>query len=166
MPLFRSERMFTPLLPTDTTLGGTSQVNSINANYVVAGSGSIAASTALTASEAACVDETTRGDQPIEACNRNIILATSGITRTRRAGLWLQRAHVWSLDVEGTVVSTQTYGTLITDEEPDLQGSSQALDVNKQRDFCWCCEYKSGGWHCSNGRLRLCFCRMERWYKS
>jgi hypothetical protein len=120
----------TPLLPTDTTLGGTSQVNSINANYVVAGSGSIAASTTLTAAEAACVDETTRGDQPIEACNRNIILATSGIARTRRAGLWLQRAHVWSLDVEGTVVNTQTYGTLITDEEPDLQGSSQALGVN------------------------------------
>ena len=120
----------TPLLPIDTTLGGTSQVNSINANYVVAGSGSIAATTGLTVSQAACVDETTRGDQPIEACNRNIILVTSGGTRTRRAGLWLQRAHVWSLDVEGTVVNTTSYGTLITDEEPDLQGSSQALDVN------------------------------------
>jgi hypothetical protein len=120
----------TSLLPIDMTLGGTSQVNSINANYVVAGSGSIAASSALTTSEAACVDETTRGDQPLEACNRNIILVTSGGTRTRRAGLWLQRAHLWSLDVEGTVVNTTTYGTLITDEEPDSQGSSQALDVN------------------------------------
>ncbi|MFT4732376.1 MAG: hypothetical protein ACI89W_001401 [Gammaproteobacteria bacterium] len=120
----------TPLLPIDTTLGGTSQVNSINANYVVAGSGSIAASSELTVSQAVCVDETTRGDQPIEACNRNIILVTSGGTRTRRAGLWLQRAHVWSLDVDGNVVNTITYGTLITDEEPDSQGSSQALDVN------------------------------------
>jgi hypothetical protein len=120
----------TPLLPIDTTLGGTSQVNSINANYVVAGSGSIAASSELLTAEAACVDETTRGDQPIEACNRNIILATSGGNRTRRTGLWLQRAHVWSLDVEGTVVNTTSYGTLIKDGEPDSQGSSQALDVN------------------------------------
>jgi hypothetical protein len=118
------------LLPIDTTLGGTSQVNSINANYVVAGSGSVAASSQLLTAQAACVDETTRGDQPIEACNRNIILVTAGENRSRRTGVWLQRAHIWSLDVGGAVVDTKSYGTLITDEETDLQGSSQALDVN------------------------------------
>jgi len=120
----------TPLLPIDTTLGGTSQVNSINANYVVAGSGSIEATSTLTTAVDVCADEETRGDQPIEACYRNTILVASNGAVTRRTGLWLQRAHIWSLDVEGTVVNTVTYGTLITDEETELQGSSQAIDVN------------------------------------
>jgi hypothetical protein len=120
----------TPLLPIDTTLGGTSLVNGINVNYVVAGSGSIEATSALTSALANCADDEIRGDQPIEACLRSIITITNNGTLTRRSDLWLQRAHLWSLDVAGTVTNTRTFGTLVTDEEPALQGSSQALDVN------------------------------------
>lgn len=120
----------TPLLAIDTTLGGTSQVNRINANYVAAGSGSVEATSALTTGLANCDDDEIRGDQPIEACLRSIITVTSNGALTRRSDLWLQRAHLWSMDVEGTVTDTRTFGTLVTDEELALQGSSQALDVN------------------------------------
>lgn len=121
-----------PLLPTDTTLGGISQVNSINGNYLAAGSGSVEpTTTTITAIENCGVDET-RGDQPIEACYRNILIFGQGTsTASRRTGIWSQRATLWSLDVEGNVVDTTTFDTLVTDEEElAAQGSSQALDVN------------------------------------
>lgn len=121
-----------PLLPLDVTLGGTSLVNAINDNFVAVGSGSILPSTALTTGIENCADEEIRGDQPIEACYRKIIIVSSGTSVTRRSGLWLQRAHLWTLDTDGTVIDTTTYGTLVTDEEdtPTSQGSSQILDIN------------------------------------
>lgn len=121
----------TPLMPTNLDLGGTSQVNSINENFVVAGSGSIAATTSLEAGITNCADPDIRGDQPEEACLRSVIIVTSGATTARRQGLWLQRAHLWTVDVEGTVIDTTVYPTLVTDEEElTSQGSSQALDIN------------------------------------
>ncbi len=121
-----------PLLPMDTTLGGISQVNSINSNYLAAGIGSIAPTATTTAAIENCAVDETRGDQPIEACYRNILIFGQGTsTASRRTGVWLQRATLWSLDVEGQVVDTTTFDTLVTDEEElALQGSSQALDVN------------------------------------
>jgi hypothetical protein len=122
----------TELLPLDLTLGGTSLVNSINDNFVAVGSGSTLASSTLTTGIENCNDEEVRGDQPIEACFRKIITVSTGTSVTRRSGLWLQRAHLWTLDVEGSVIDTETYGTLVTDEEdsPTSQGSSQILDIN------------------------------------
>ncbi len=121
-----------PLLPADTTLGGISQVSSINGNYLAAGSGSIAPNATTTAAKENCDAEESRGDQPIEACYRNILILGQGTTSaSRRTGLWAQRATLWSLDVEGNVVDTTTFDTLVTDEdELALQGSSQAIDVN------------------------------------
>jgi hypothetical protein len=121
-----------PLLPTDTTLGGISQVNSINANYLAAGSGSVAPSATTTTGIENCGVDETRGDQPIEACYRTILIFGQGTsTASRRTGVWSQRATLWSLDVEGNVVDTTTFDTLVTDEEElAAQGSSQALDVN------------------------------------
>jgi hypothetical protein len=121
-----------PLLPADTTLGGISQVNSINGNYLAAGSGSIAPSIVTTAAIENCDATETRGDIPIEACYRNIIILNQGTPdAARRTGLWSQRATLWSLDVEGNVVDTTTFDTLVTDEdELAAQGSSQALDAN------------------------------------
>lgn len=120
----------TPLLATDLTLGGTSVVNAINANFVAVGSGSIAPTTALTAGLENCADDDVRADQPIEACHRRIITVTSGSSTGRRSGLWLQRAHLWTVDSEGAVTDTTVYGTLVADEEPASSGSSQALDIN------------------------------------
>ncbi|MGJ8674802.1 MAG: DUF3466 family protein [Pseudoalteromonas sp.] len=121
-----------PLLPIDTTLGGISQVNSINGNYLVAGSGSVAPSVTTTTAIENCEVDETRGDQPIEACYRTILISGQGTsTASRRTGIWSQRATLWSLDVEGNVVDTTTFDTLVTDEEElAAQGSSQALDVN------------------------------------
>jgi len=121
-----------PLLPTDTTLGGISQVNSINGNYLAAGSGSVATSATATAAIENCAVDETRGDQPIEACYRDILIFGEGSpSASRKNGVWFQRATLWSMDVEGNVVDTTTFDTLVTDEvELDAQGSSQALDVN------------------------------------
>jgi hypothetical protein len=120
------------LVPADTTLGGSSQVNSINQNYVVAGVGSVAPSDALVLANANCLDEETRGDQPVEVCQTRLRTSTSGNgTVSRRSGLWTERATLWSLDVEGNIVDTTVYGTLVTDEEEIANaGTSQALDVN------------------------------------
>jgi hypothetical protein len=120
------------LVPTDTTLGGSSQVNSINQNFVVAGVGSVAPSETLVLANANCLDEDTRGDQPLEVCQAR--LRTSSSTSggvIRRSGLWTERAMLWSLDVEGNILDTTVYGTLVTDEEELASaGTSQALDVN------------------------------------
>lgn len=120
------------LVPADTTLGGSSLVNSINQNYVVAGVGSVAPSDALVLANANCLDEETRGDQPVEVCQARLRTSTSGTgTVSRRSGLWTERATLWSLDVEGNIIDTTVYGTLVTDEEEIANaGTSQALDVN------------------------------------
>lgn len=121
-----------PLLPTDTTLGGISQVNGINGNFLAAGSGSVAPSATTAAAIENCDVDETRGDQPIEACYRSILISGQGTSNaSRRTGVWFQRAMLWSMDAEGNVVDTTTFDTLVTDEEElSAQGSSQALDVN------------------------------------
>jgi hypothetical protein len=118
------------LTPIDVTLGGTSNVNAINDNYIAVGIGSIAGTALLTDGIAACADLELRGDQPEKACERSIKTTISGSNVIRRTGLWVQRAHVWSMDIDGNVVDTQTYGTLLTEEEQALSGTSRAADIN------------------------------------
>ncbi len=120
----------TPLLPIEVTLGGSSTTSRINNNYVVAGTGSFSGSVSLTQGIENCADAEVRGDQPIEACHRSIYSVASGGNIVRRTGLWLQRAHVWSLDVQGNVLGTTAYGTLLTGEDQELLGTSQAIDIN------------------------------------
>lgn len=114
------------LPPVEVSLGGSSIVSKINDNFAVAGSGSFSASAAVTVGLETCADPVTRGDQPEEACKRSFLTGQSG----RRSGLWVQRAHIWSLDVDGNILDTSTYGTLLTEEGQELSGISQALDIN------------------------------------
>lgn len=121
------------LAPTDTTLGGISEAFAVNSNLQVAGYGTVSflqestdSVTALPERIAACDDEETRGDIPLEICYRNI--------RSNNSYFLYQSqmlAHIWQLDANGNVLSTTTYPLVFTPEEDDiLHYFTYAYDIN------------------------------------
>lgn len=124
------------LAPVDTTLNGISEAFAVNQNLQVAGYGtssflqstSVSGYTTVAEKIAACDDDETRGDIPLEICYRNIRLQ-SGLN-----GYYLQStmlAHVWQLDASGNVISTTTYPLVFTPAEDDeLHYFTRAFDIN------------------------------------
>jgi len=114
-----------PLMPSDTTLGGISQANAINGNLQVAGYASIATSESILSSKATCDDPDTRGDIAIEACYYSIINSMTASTT--------RRATIWQLDNAGNTISMQSYGlTFEPDTDETIVFSSEAFDINDE----------------------------------
>ncbi|MFT7089071.1 MAG: hypothetical protein ACJAU4_000870 [Glaciecola sp.] len=122
----------TELVPEDTTAGGVSSAVAINANLQVAGATGIGASEGLTLAIESCVNEETRGDQPIEACLYTLRL-TDQTGSDRFSSSTIQRAAVWQMDANGELLTTTIYGLVF---EPDdittavLSTSANAINDN------------------------------------
>lgn len=125
----------TGLVPQNTLVGGNSTASSINSNLQVAGSMSVGAIEVFETAVANCNDDDVRGDLPVESCLRGLLFTQSNGGTSRRAGLWINRAAIWDLDAEGTVVNETVYGLtfdLNEEQQADSSFASQAVDINNQ----------------------------------
>ncbi len=113
-----------PLPPTNTLLGGKSHAYAINQNLQVAGYGSVSFPASVQASIDTCDDEETRGDRPLEVC---YFAVRSGSGFNSAVNL----PHIWQLDANGDVISTETFPLLFEPEEDDDTGYyARAYDIN------------------------------------
>ncbi len=125
----------TPLVPSETTAGGFSVADAINANLQVAGASSVAVSDNITSAITACEDEETRGDRPLKACIYSTFTASITDRFGNRSNTFLpqvtRRATIWQLDAQGDVIDSEIYG-LTFEPDADLSQifSNRAVDIN------------------------------------
>ncbi|WP_394220256.1 DUF3466 family protein [Alteromonas gracilis] len=137
----------TKVLPAiDTTAGGFSSARAINANLQVAGFSTVSFQSDITDSVEACADDEERADIPEGRCLFAIYNGAFNVPRISRAFInsstdFLPRfvlfsevnATVWQLDVNGDVISTDTYPLLFEPAEDDVQHYyTYAYDINSQ----------------------------------
>lgn len=116
----------TRLAPENTLLGGLSHAYAVNQNLQVAGYGSVEFFETVQEQIDNCIDDETRGDQPVEFCLRRV-------KATRNFQFPIMNTHIWQLDASGEVISTQTFPLLFEPEEDDDTGYyTRAFDINAQ----------------------------------
>jgi hypothetical protein len=119
----------TELAPEDTTSGGLSSANAINANLQVAGSVSVGLIDNLSEAAEACLDDDQRLDEPVEACLYRVRLPQNGSDSFKIFSH--RRATIWQADANGNVISQVKYGLLFEPTGEETAGlSSEALDIN------------------------------------
>lgn len=91
------------LMPDNDTLGGVSEANAVNANRQVVGHQTIAISNQFQVLIDNCNDETERGDQPLEACYRNIVRNNALATANFR------QAVKWDVDSSGQIIGQESF---------------------------------------------------------
>ena len=123
----------TELVPENVVLGGNTRVAAISDSLQVVGTTSVNTTEAFDSAIENCDDDDVRGDIPIESCYRSLLFSTSVNSLTRNSNRWVTRANVWTLDSQGSVVDSITYG-LTFDLDDDLQKNtsyfSTALGIN------------------------------------
>ncbi len=91
------------LTPAESALGGISEANGVNSNRHVVGHQTIAISNQFQVLIDDCNDETVRGDQPIEACYRNIARNNALATTNFR------QAVKWEVDSSGQIINQESF---------------------------------------------------------
>lgn len=91
------------LTPAEATLGGVSEANGVNSNRHVVGHQTIAISNQFQVLIDDCNDETVRGDQPLEACYRNIARNNALATTNFR------QAVKWEVDSSGQIIDQESF---------------------------------------------------------
>ncbi|MBE1288249.1 MAG: DUF3466 family protein [Alteromonadaceae bacterium] len=91
------------LTPAEATLGGVSEANGVNSNRHVVGHQTIAISNQFQVLIDDCNDETARGDQPLEACYRNIARNNALATTNFR------QAVKWEVDSSGQIIYQESF---------------------------------------------------------
>ncbi|MBN7820556.1 DUF3466 family protein [Bowmanella yangjiangensis] len=115
-----------PLLPADVTLGGYSEARGISDNLWVAGVSSIDKRESLDTAIENCNDDEKRGDHPIEWCLTSARPALATVD-----SYYKNRATLWKIDNQGTVLDTKTFDLPFTPKEDDTNFySNRAMDVN------------------------------------
>ena len=134
------------LPPVDDTLGGFASARAINNNLQVAGFSTVSFQTSVDEARERCDDDEERGDISIGRCLFNLYTGdftapriTSPFINTQVAtapafvNLSEVNATIWQLNVNGDVISTQTYPLL---EEPAEDNTfylyTYAFDINNQ----------------------------------
>ncbi len=121
----------TQLEPELTEFGALSRAESINQNLQVAGITTIGLGAEAQAFVDACIDEDTRGDRPLEACLAGLRSHDSTQTDDGFANRVQQRAAVWQLANDGSVIDKTIYGLAF---EPSADSetvfASRAFDIN------------------------------------
>lgn len=130
----------------DDTLGGFSQARAINTNLQIAGFSTVSFNESLTTAIETCEDGETLGDVPENYCkfliyNSEFILpeisdffvsnaSTSAFDYIYASEI---NATIWQVDVNGDVISTESYPLLFTPEEDSvIHYYTYALDINDQ----------------------------------
>lgn len=128
----------------DDTLGGFSAARAINASLQIAGFSTVSFNESLTTAIETCEDDETLGDIPENYCkyliyNSEFILpeisdffvsnaATSAFDYIYASEV---NATIWQIDVNGDVISTESYPLLFTPEEDNtIHFYTYALDIN------------------------------------
>lgn len=91
------------LTPAEAALGGISEANGVNSNRHVVGHQTIAISNQFQVLIDDCNDETVRGDQPLEACYRNITRNNALATTNFR------QAVKWEVDSSGQIINQESF---------------------------------------------------------
>ncbi|UTP72113.1 DUF3466 family protein [Alteromonas sp. LMIT006] len=91
------------LTPAEAALGGVSEANGVNSNRHVVGHQTIAISNQFQVLIDDCNDETVRGDQPLEACYRNIARNNALATTNFR------QAVKWEVDSSGQIIDQESF---------------------------------------------------------
>ena len=132
------------LPPVDTTLGGFASARAINDNLQVAGFSTVSFADSVAEAAVACSDEESRGDVPESRCLYGLYLGDFTVPRVdtffrnnaNMPSFVLAsevNATIWQLDVNGDVISTETYPLLFTPEEDDASHYfTYAYDINSQ----------------------------------
>ncbi|WP_334020675.1 DUF3466 family protein [Alteromonas sp. S015] len=130
----------------DTTAGGFSSARSINANLQVAGFSTVSFREEVTELVEACADDEQRADIPEGRCLFSIYSGDFAVPRISSGFINSSadflptfvllsevNATIWQLDVNGDVISTDTYPLLFEPEEDDEQHYyTYAYDINSQ----------------------------------
>jgi len=130
----------------DDTLGGFSSARAVNQNLQVAGFSTVSFLDTVDEAVETCEDDETRGDLPEGRCYFSIYGGEFNVPRISSyfvtnstsflSGFILSsevNATIWQLDVNGDVISTDTFPLLFTPEEDDTSHYfSYAYDINEQ----------------------------------
>ncbi|WP_338454176.1 DUF3466 family protein [uncultured Alteromonas sp.] len=132
--------------PVDDTLGGFASARAVNQNLQVAGFSSVSFLDTVDDAIETCEEDETRGDLPEGRCFYSIYNGEFNVPRISSyfvtnstsfmSSFMLSsevNATVWQLDVNGEVISTDTFPLLFTPEEDDTSHYfSYAYDINEQ----------------------------------
>jgi len=137
----------TKIIPAvDDTLGGFSSARAVNQNLQVAGFSTVSFLDTVDEAVETCEDDETRGDLPEGRCFYSIYGGDFNVPRissyfVTNSTNYLPafvlssevNATIWQLDVNGDVISTDTFPLLFTPEEDDTSHYfSYAYDINEQ----------------------------------
>ena len=137
----------TKVLPAvDTTAGGFSSARAVNANLQVAGFSTVSFSDDVDGAIETCADDELRGDQSEGRCLFTVYNGDFAVPRISSyfintssnylPGFVLRsevNATIWQIDVNGDVISTETYPLLFEPDENDaLHYFTYAYDINSQ----------------------------------
>ena len=134
------------LPPADDTIGGFGSARAINTNLAVAGFSTVSFNDTVHDAVEACGDDEERGDLPEGRCLQSIYAGEFAVPRISSAFIntssnflsaYLRfseiNATIWQVDVNGDVISQQTYPSLVEPEEDDTQHYfTLAYDINDQ----------------------------------
>jgi hypothetical protein len=132
------------LPPVDATVGGFASARAINDNLQVAGFSTVSFLDSVGEAADECANEETRGDIPESRCLYGLYLGDFTVPRVD--GFFRNNANlpafvlasevnatIWQLDVNGSVISTETFPLLFTPEEDDTSHYfTYAYDINNQ----------------------------------
>lgn len=134
------------LPPVDDTIGGFGSARAINTNLEVAGFSTVSFNDTVHEAVEACGDDEERGDLPEGRCLQSIYAGSFSVPRISSAfvnttsdfiSAYLRfseiNATIWQVDVNGDVISQETYPLLEEPEEDDTQHYyTLAYDINDQ----------------------------------
>ncbi|MDO6565874.1 DUF3466 family protein [Alteromonas sp. 1_MG-2023] len=134
------------LPPVDDTLGGFASARAVNRNLQVAGFSTVEFLDTVEDAMEDCEEEETRGDIPEGRCLYSIYAGEFNVPRissyfVTNSTSYLSsfilssevNATIWQLDVNGDVISTDTFPLLFTPEPDDtVHYFSYAYDINEQ----------------------------------
>ena len=139
----------TMLPPVDDTAGGFSSARAVNSNLQVAGFSTVSFFGDVDEAVETCADPEQRGDQPEGRCLFTVYNGDFAVPRisnyfvnvnTRQRSFFPNfvqlsevNATIWQLDVNGEVISTETYPLLFEPSEDDTSHYfTYAYDINNQ----------------------------------
>lgn len=115
------------LAPDDTSAGGVSSAVAINDNLQIAGTMTVGVVDTLSSAVANCMDDDTRGDQPIEVC---LYTVRTNIPASFLAAN-IRRAVIWQVDTNGNPIDKTIYELAFEPDEDTFDGlSTQATAIN------------------------------------